>query len=246
MWKCDNCGKCCIEFTNQIRFQNDENIFIIFEKSPELQQNSLISLFFRIKDNFKKVIDGKIIYFVPIKEDLLPYFSEEEKKIFNNSTNTDFNGKECMFLSWKTVDNKRFSFCKIHKFSPKMCKDYPSSKGGVCLNHPERYYTMKFYEYQKKKIGFAIDVLRKIYEGKVKYAMGFNIITFLMDFGTFSYDQVRKFFIKNFQISSSDFVSAVQEFVKLSLIFNVSNELESISIKEIEGLVDNLMDKFGW
>jgi len=246
MWNCDNCGKCCIEYTNQIRFQSDEKCLDLFEKSSDLQQNPLISLFLRIKDLFKKDIDGKIQYFVPTKADLIPYLSEEEKKIFNISSNTDLNSKECMFLSWKTANNKRISFCQIHDYIPKMCRDYPSSKGGVCLNHPERYYTMDFFEYQKQKIGFAIKVLRKIYGEKIKFPIGFDIICFLMDFGRFSYDKVRDFFINNFNISSSEFVSAVQEFVKLSLIFNINNEIESISIKEIEKLVDNLMDKFGW
>lgn len=246
MWNCDNCGKCCIEYTYQIRFQKDELLLTIFEKSPELQQNPLMSLFFRIKEFFKKDIDGKIQYFVPTKSDLLPYLSVEEKKKFNISSETDINNKECMFLSWKTVNNRRISFCQIHEYSPKMCKDYPSSKGGVCLNHPERYYTIEFYEYQKKKIGFAIKVLKKIYGERVKFSIGFDIICFLMDFGKFPYDKVRDFFIKNFKTSSSDFMSAVQEFVKLSLIFNVNNKLESISIKETERLIDDLMDKFGW
>jgi len=246
MWNCDNCGKCCIEYTNQIRFQSDENLLMSLEKSSNQQQNPLISLFFRIREFFKKVIDGKIFYFVPTKADLLPYLSEEEKKIFNISSDTDLNSKECMFLSWKIVNNKRISFCQIHDYIPKMCREYPSSKGGVCLNHPERYYTMDFFDYQKKKIGFAIEVLRKIYSEKVKFRIGFDIICFLMDFGRFSYDKVRYFFINNFHISSSEFVSAVQEFVKLSLIFNVNGEIESISIKETERLVDDLMDKFGW
>ncbi len=246
MWNCDNCGKCCIEYTNQIRFQNDECLLMLFKTSPELQRNPLISLFFRIKEFFKKEIEGKIQYFVPTKADLLPYLSEEEKKRFNISNNTDLNGKECMFLSWKTVNHKRISFCQIHDYVPKMCRDYPSSKGGVCLNHPERYYTMEFFEYQKKKIGFAIKVLRKIYGEKVKFHIGFEIICFLMDFGRFSYDKVQDFFINNFHISSSEFANAVQEFVKLSLIFKVNGEVESISIKESERLVDDLIDKFGW
>jgi Fe-S-cluster containining protein len=246
MWNCDNCGKCCIEYTNQIRFQNDENFLTLFEKSPNKQQNPLIPLFFRIKEFFKKVMDGKIFYFVPTKADLLPYLNEEEKRMFNISSDTDLNSKECMFLSWKTVNNNRISFCQIHDYIPKMCRDYPSSKGGVCLNHPERYYTMDFFEYQKQKIGFAIKVLRKIYGEKVKFQIGFDLICFLMDFGRFSYDKVRDFFINNFNISSSEFVSAVQEFVKLSLIFNVNGKLESISIKETERLIDDLMEKFGW
>jgi len=246
MWKCDNCGKCCIEFTNQIRFQDSETLLAISEKTPNLQKNPLISLFFRIKDFFKKNIDGKEQYFVPTKSEIMPHLNEKEKKLFNNSNSADYNGDECMFLSWKTVNKKRTSFCQIHNFSPRMCKDYPSSKGGVCLNHPERYYTMEFLEYQKKKIGFAIKVLRKIYGEKVKFQIGFDIICFLMDFGRFSYDKVQDFFISNFHISSSEFVSAVQEFVKLSLIFNVNGEIESISIKETERVVDDLMKKFGW
>jgi len=246
MWNCDNCGKCCIEYANQIRFQSDEYLLILLEKSPNQQQNPLIHLFFRIREFFKKVIDGKIFYFVPTKADLLPYLSEKEKKIFNISSNTDLNSKECMFLSWKYVSNKRISFCQIHDFSPKMCRDYPTSKGGVCLNHPERYYTMDFFKYQKNKIGFAIKVLRKIYGEKVKFQIGFDIICFLMDFGRFSYDKVQDFFISNFHISSSEFVSTVQEFVKLSLIFNVNGEIESISIKETELMVNDLMENFGW
>ncbi len=248
MWECDNCGKCCIAFINQIRFQDNEPIFDLFERSQSFQQNPLITLFFRIKDFFEKVIDGKKQYFVPIKSDLLQYLNEEEKKKFKISSNseTDLNGKECMFLSWKTVNNRRISFCQIHEYSPKMCKNYPSSKGGVCLNHHEKYYTIEFYEYQKNKIGFGIKVLKKIYGERVKFNIGFDIICFLMDFGKFPYDKVKDFFIKNFQTSSSDFMNAVQEFLKLSLIFNVDDELESISIKETERLVDDLMDKYGW
>ena len=87
MWNCDNCGKCCIEYTNQIRFQSDEYLLMSLEKSSYQQQNPLIPLFFRIKEFFKKVIDGKIFYFVPTKADLLPYLSEEEKNIFNISNN---------------------------------------------------------------------------------------------------------------------------------------------------------------
>ena len=246
MWECDRCGKCCIEFTHQIRFQNNETLLELFEKSPNLQQNPLLSLFFRIKNNFKKVNDGKEQYFVPTKSDLLPYLDENEKKLLEILNISDLNNKECMFLSWKTVNSKRVSFCQIHEYSPEMCKNYPSSKGGVCLNHPERYYTMTFFEYQKKKIGFAIKVLRKIYGDRAKYKIGFEIICFLMDFGRFSYDRVRNFFISNFHISSSDFASAVQEFVKLSLIFNVNGEIESISIKETELMVNDLMENFGW
>ena len=241
MWECDHCGKCCIKFTHQIRFQDNEPLLEVYENTPNLQQNPLLSLYMQIKDLFMKVINGKKQYFVPTKSDL-----SDLKILFNNSNSAEFNGKECMFLSWKIVDNRRISFCQIHEYSPKMCKKYPSSKGGVCLNHPERYYSIEFYEYQKKKIGFAIKVLKKIYGDKVKFEMGFNIITFLMDFGKFPYDKVRDFFIQNFKTSSSDFLSAVQEFVKLSLIFNVNNKLESISIKETERLVDDLMDKYGW
>ncbi|QEE17678.1 YkgJ family cysteine cluster protein [Promethearchaeum syntrophicum] len=246
MWECDRCGKCCIEFTHQIKFQNNEPLLELFKISPKLQQNPLLTLFFRIKNNFKQVIDGKEHYFIPTKSGLLPFLNENEKKLFENSNNSELNNNECMFLSWKTENNRKISFCQIHQNSPLMCKQYPSSKGGVCLNHPERYYTMEFFNYQKKKIGFAIEVLRKIYGDKVKFQIGFEIICFLMDFGRFSYEKVRNFFISNFQISSSDFTSAVQEFVKLSLIFNVNNELESISIKETERVVDDLINKYGW
>ncbi len=246
MWNCDNCGKCCIGFTNQIRFQENEPIFLSFKTSPNLQQNPLISLFIRIKDFFKKNIDGKKQYFVPTKSEISSHLNENEKSLFNNLNSADFNGDECMFLSWRIVNNRRTSFCQIHGFSPRMCKDYPSSKGGVCLNHPERYYNIEFFNYQKKKIEFAIKVLKEIYSERVKYKIGFDIICFLMDFGKFSYNKVRDFFIKNFHISSSEFMSAVQEFVKLSLIFNINNELESISIKEIELIVDDMMDKYSW
>ena len=218
----------------------------LFEKSSNLQQNPFLSLFFRIKNNFKKVNGDKEEYFIPTKSDVLPYLDEKEKILFNISNSSELDNKECMFLSWKTENSRRISFCQIHQYSPIMCKQYPSSKGGVCLNHPERYYTMEFFNYQKKKIGFAIKVLRKIYGDKVKFHKGFDIICFLMDFGRFSYEKVQTFFINNFQISSSDFTSAVQEFVKLSLIFNVNGELESISIKETERLVDDLINKYGW
>ena len=246
MWECDRCGKCCIEFTHQIHLQNNEPLLELFEKSPNLQQIPLLSLFFRIKNIFKKVIDGKEQHFIPTKSELFRYLNEKEKKLFLISNISDLNNKECMFLSWKTVNNERVSICQIHDYSPKMCKEYPSSKGGVCLNHPDRYYTMEFYDYQTKKIGFAIKVLRKIYGKRVKFQIGFDIICFLMDFGKFTYKKVRDFFISNFHILSSDFVSAVQEFVKLSLIFNVNNELESISIKEVERLIDNFIDIYGW
>ena len=106
MWDCDRCGKCCIEFTHQIRFQKNEPLLELFEKSPNLQQNPLLSLFFRIKNNFKKVKDGKEEYFVPTKSDILPYLDENEKK-FIEFSNISVIYKECMYLSCKTNNNKR-------------------------------------------------------------------------------------------------------------------------------------------
>ncbi|MHA1920050.1 MAG: hypothetical protein ACTSWX_09920 [Promethearchaeota archaeon] len=216
----------------------------LFDKSPELQQNELISLFFRIKDKFKKNIDGKEQFFVPTKSDLVPYLNQNEKKLLINSNNNDFNGDECMFLTWKIEDNQKISFCEIHDLNPKMCKDYPASKGGVCLNHPERYYTMDFFNYQKRKIGFAINVLRKIYGEKVNYDIGFDIICFLMDFGKFTYTKVRDFFLQNFNLAASEFDKAVQEFIKLSLIIRINDKLESISVKEVDRLVDDIIEKY--
>ena len=73
MWECDRCGKCCIEFTHQICFQDNEPLLELYEKSPNIEQNPLISLFFRIKDFFKKDINGKKQFFVPTKVNLLKY-----------------------------------------------------------------------------------------------------------------------------------------------------------------------------
>ncbi|MBA7575278.1 hypothetical protein ES708_17099 [subsurface metagenome] len=47
MWNCDNCGKCCIEYINQIRFQNDENLLMLFEESSDLQQLSQFHMYFQ-------------------------------------------------------------------------------------------------------------------------------------------------------------------------------------------------------
>ena len=113
---------------------------------------------------------------------------------------------ECMFLVWessiepsspteyftpyisyfRTSDNFLPS-CSIHNLKPQMCIDYPTSKGSVCLNHPERKYTHEFYQYQQQKIGFVIQVVVELYKNKIPSInpVGQHILTLLMDFGKF-------------------------------------------------------------
>ncbi len=246
---CSRCGRCCVEFANQIHFTPEEKfITSIFDhKNPKI--NSLINLFHIHKDKFKKEIGGKIRYYIPSKKRInelsngnLEYFSKSFSK----------NMDECMFLDWinisdlKKKTSKLISNCLIHEYNPRMCNEYPTSKGNVCKNHPENKYSRIFFKYQKNKIGFAIKVLKELYSNRITNEICFNILTILMDFGKFDFQLLQNFLLDEFEYSIEDFQESINILKEYNLISLINNNIEGISLKETEIIIDQLIKERGW
>lgn len=245
--ECSRCGKCCIQFAHQIHFLEHEP-FVTALRSPSWQsildkfsepgQKARICIYRKVMQSLLHDEGGIIKYHIPIKEEVQIFLSSEEKEVI---ILTPQNHKECIFLDWNPLP-----YCMIHDSKPAMCKNYPSNKAWACLNHPERYYTRPFLEFQRSQIGRAVDVLRYFYHEKVHDHVAFEILTLLMDFGKFSIPQLKHFFVSEFAVEPDEFQRIVDQLFKLTLVYIKGDEIEGISVKEVERSVDQIMKERNW
>ena len=239
-YPCDRCGKCCFEYNGQIHF-NPEAPFFCHARENLDSLSPLEKIYVRVKENFKKVVNDKIRYYVPTKAQILPFLSMEEKI---NLGITETNQNECIFLEW-TPDH--LANCVIHDLNPEMCKEYPESKGWACLNHYERRFTETFLNYQQRQIGFVVKIIKEFYREKIPDPIAWKLITFLMDFGSFPLNKVKHFFCVYFNIDSSYFDKILVLLEQNTLIRIINNDfIEGISMKEVESTVDRVMKEKGW
>lgn len=242
-FSCDRCGKCCFEYNAkgyQIHFHPNDNFFSL-TREEQCMLHPLVALYLRVKNEYIEKNGAQSRYLIPTKQQMQAHLREKEKEIIPLSEN---NGDECMFLGW-TENN--LAICYIHKYNPQMCRDYPSNKGGACLNHYERRFTAQFLNFQHQQIGFVIKILRELHRNKINDPIAWEIITFLMDFGRFPLHKVRNFFIVYFHISSERFdrlIHLLAEFTLISIIDDTF--IEGISLREVEKIVDKMMDELGW
>lgn len=154
-----------------------------------------------------------------------------------------------MFLTWK---NDLKVYCSIHDFKPNMCLAYPNNKGTVCLNHPERYFSLAFFHHQKKRTHNIIQVLKEFFHHSELPEICFDIIAYLMDFGRFPIYETQEFFAKEFDLSAEVFNEYISILANLTLIQKDydSNgtmvEITGISSNEVESIVDRTIKEHGW
>ena len=103
-------------------------------------------------------------------------------------------------------------------------------------------------EYQREKIGLAVQVLKQIYGPKIKYSdpVGFEILTLLMDFGRFKKSLLENFIEQEFAISSDVYGNVLAELFDLNLISVYEDGIEGISVKEVDRAVTQIMQTNGW
>ncbi|MHA1522695.1 MAG: hypothetical protein ACTSRK_21220 [Promethearchaeota archaeon] len=259
--ECSRCGRCCREFEGQIHFQPSAPFLI---QSTEKNSDSFhpwVQLYFQIfmdlrsdlpasSDPESKKIQHsasdsakslKFRYNVPSKRQIWSIHPSEAAEYLPPSSR---DSPDCLFLDYST-DNHT-PFCIIHGQHPKMCDEYPKSKGFVCKNHPERKYTIGFLEYQREKIGFAVKLLNQIYGDEIQETHAFDLLALLMDFGVFSALATKNFFQVQFGISEQEWESMLEKLDDLQLISLKEDEMTGISITEIEYLVDRVMKERKW
>ncbi|MHA1674520.1 MAG: hypothetical protein ACTSYI_12950 [Promethearchaeota archaeon] len=251
--ECSRCGRCCWEFEGQIHFQSSAPFLSQSTENNSESFHPWVQLYFRIFMNRKhdllesSKIDSKanpqraIGYTVPSKRQIWSTHPSEAAE-FLPSTSRE--SPDCLFLDYENGTNT--PFCVIHGQHPIMCDEYPRSKGYVCKNHPERKYTLMFLEYQRSKIGFAINVLHQIYPDQIQDPHSFDLLTLLMDFGTFSVLATQKFFQDQFGISKQVWNSMLENLVGLQLISLKDDQIDGISLKEIEYIVDRTIKERNW
>jgi len=240
MTSCDRCGKCCYQFRHQIHYKDSEFQTLSSNGNPE----AIFALFLKYASQWKKDVEGKDRYYVPIKQELNKILSASEIKQFGlESSNLD----ECMFLGW---DANKLPYCRIQTYKPSMCLEYPDSKGGVCLNHKERYYTRRFFDFQVIQNNMPIKVLKEFYREKITDEMSFKLITFMMDFGRFDRKKVQELFHQEFNLSKHDFDHLIYNLKKHELVSTYIDEagerIESISSREVEKAIDAVCESMGW
>lgn len=189
--------------------------------------------------------DAPFWYFLPSKRMLWCEFPELASQVLPSTTQTS---QECIFLTWvnEASAEQKIPICTIHGTHPQMCDAYPQSKGWVCRNHPERKYTRVFFEYQRSKIGFAINALKMIYESKVMPDQGFDLLTLMMDFGTFQLPQLEHFFISEFQLDHPTWSAILTNLLALELISIHGSQIQGISFNEVELKIDHIMHSNNW
>ena len=247
---CDRCGKCCVQFKHQIHYRSDE----LLNSALINSSNLCMQLYLRIKNLFQKEEAHQLRFYVPLKSDLLALIadtsssegllSEEDLHILKIS---DTNQDECMFLNW---DAESLPFCEIQAIKPHMCKAYPDSKGGVCLNHKERYYTPRFLEFQCAQNLAPMQVVYTLYKDQISDPIAYDILSYLMDFGKFSEAKTMALFTNYFEISPQQFQRSLKELIGLGLVqIVIENDercIESISTKEIEQKIDQYIHDHNW
>ncbi|MCP4763967.1 MAG: hypothetical protein GY870_19500 [archaeon] len=271
-FECKRCGSCCIQFSSQIMYiiePEEENwskladyykhIVISFNQSNQPKTNEFP---FRVNRG-KKIGENenkKKFYFIPTKLEYLAYKlkidynkkendekknkKEKEKKAtdyFNILIKfSEFNhANECLFLTEK----EGITECTINNNHPKMCDDYPSNKGDVCLNQKERYFTKKYLNFKKESVKREIEVINKIFPYFSEHNLdSLTIITFLMDFGVFQYDKVENFFITKIGWIPEDFKYAIKDLQRFGLLFgtmkNDNRVIESISSSSLKKKIE--------
>lgn len=241
---CDRCGKCCCEFNAkgyQIHFRPDDSFFQLTPEQQIQLNPPLVSIYLRVKSHFIEKQHTIPRYLIPTIQQIQPYLTDIEK---NQIPLTNENQHDCLFLQRNKDGTTQ---CVIHQYNPSMCHKYPENKGGACLNHYERRFTKKFLEFQRTQIGFAIKILRELHDGKITDPIAWELVTFLMDFGQFPLNKVRNFFVVLFHIDSQQFDHLVHLLAEFTLVRVVENKyIEGISLKEVESVVDKIMEDRGW
>lgn len=253
--ECSRCGRCCIEFEEQIHFthqQTGDQTNIIFSERERSEVHLFVDLYRQIIGHWMRLNPKtkEFDYYIPSKRQIWNNHPNLANKYLPKETQ---NASECLFLAWnpKTMEDGteiNEPYCIIHGSHPIMCQDYPASKGYVCKNHPERKYTSDFLRYQQQKIGFAIEVLKQLFHEKIpsKYSFAFEILTILMDFGDFDIIRLKNFFQTSFKISDEDWQTVISLLVSHQLISVKNDKIQGISLKETEYLVDRIMKERGW
>jgi Fe-S-cluster containining protein len=233
-------------FAGQIHYLPEEFKHIM----PETVKHPLFNQYFNFRERFTKIEKGKKKYFVPIKEDFITLLVSEQN--FNKSKEMGIdmqtgNLKECIFLAW---DSDGFPTCVIHEFKPHMCAVYPEVKGGACLNHKERYYSRRFFEFQQQSIGIVIRVLKELYGAKVQDQRAFDILTLLMDYGKFLKEKTQEFFSREFGINNHEFDAMVNNLFEIHLLMQYPSQegdlIEGISHLEVEREIEQIMKEQRW
>ncbi len=223
-----------------------------------------MQLFRSLLKQQEKRINGEKCFFVPIYDDLKTLlennlFKNSEKtaelskemidiikNLLQNVPNNDFNS--CLFLE---QSDSEYSCC-VHDDAPEMCKIYPKNHGYVCLGQRERYGSKEFFEFQKTRVKSAIAVLKMLFEEKIKNPICFDILTFLMDYGTLPESVVHDFFEKEMNVKTSTFQACVKELADNSLLFLLKDTesgkplLRSVSYEHVNQMVDEIMKQKGW
>ncbi|TFH29167.1 MAG: hypothetical protein E4G98_04315 [Promethearchaeota archaeon] len=259
--ECSRCGRCCREFEGQIHFQPSAPFLTQSPKKNSVLLPPLVQLYFRIFLDWKRELPASsdlsptkkpfhklnftpssgIRFYIPSKRQIWAAHPSEAAELLPLQSQES---PDCMFLDYILDSNT--PFCIIHGQHPTMCDEYPRSKGYVCKNHPERKYTLRFLEYQRSKIGFAIDVLQKLYREQIQSPHAFDLLTLLMDFGTFSTLESQQFFQSQFGILKSSWDSMLEQLEGFQLISVKNGQIEGISLKEVEYLVDRIMAERQW
>lgn len=241
---CDRCGQCCYHFNHtsyQIYFKDSDSFLTL---PPDIQESvdpNLVPLYNRVKPFFIQQKDNTKRYLIPTKLQLQKMLSPSEFELVPPSMK---NGDECMFLFWEKENQ---ALCRIHQFKPDLCRVYPTNKGGVCLNHYEKRMSMEFLAFQQSEIGYAVKALKHLYSDKFEDPVAYEILTLLMDFGTFPLQEVEDFFARNFQVSKTRFQAIIDQLYRNFLLFQKNrDQVEGISMKEVEKLVDGIMAQNGW
>lgn len=250
---CSRCGRCCIEFQNQIHFDENEEFIVQGCITPGSPQHPTITIYQKTIEFWKKEIptskekiekkmpSNSFWYMIPSKKAIWTNFHSLAVQYLPESSQEN---TECLFLDWNTETH--LPYCQIHGYHPKMCRDYPLSKGFVCKNHPERKYTPYFLDYQRQKIGFAIQTIKQIYASKIHFAFSFDLLTMLMDFGSFSLSKLKAFFLSTQSILESEWNKGIKDLLNLQLISVDQDHIEGISLKELEYLIDCIMQEKNW
>ncbi len=258
---CSRCGRCCKEFEGQIHFKSSAPFLSQSSKNNSESYHPWVRLYFKIFLDWKREISASsevspvkkpsdvtdnipssvFHYFIPTKRQIWRAHPSEAAEFLPQ---TSRESPDCLFLDYQNDTNT--PFCIIHGQHPIMCDEYPRSKGYVCKNHPERKYSLMFLEYQRSKIGFAINVLHQIYPEQIQDPHSFDLLTLLMDFGTFSVLATQKFFQDQFGISKQEWNSMLENLVGLQLISLKNDQMNGISLKEIEYMVDRTIKERNW
>lgn len=264
-FQCQKCGKCCIKFSGQIRYQInkvEENWRaldpVYREFIQEFNRKKPIKYCYPLRISRIKRIRNEIsdFYLIPTKLEFLAMILSSDyrdHKIDSEDASSYFAAlvefsstslsKECLFLTHKG----NYKICSINNTHPKMCDEYPRNKGYVCINQRERYFSQEYLKFKKKAFTDEVSLLNRFIpyfrEHDLEYT--WDIIAFLMDFGKFPIEKLEAFFT-DLGWKSLDFKYAVKDLRRYGLIFSTLNNekeemVESISSTLLKRKFKNLM-----